>query len=255
MSAKPLLADHEYLAVHRRVWAQKPVLRRIYHEQYYARLLAHRAALPGPTVEIGSGPGFMAEADPSVIRTDILASPYVQLAADAHALPLASASCANIVGLDILHHFNRPAAVLQEVARCLKPGGRFVLVEPWITPGSRLIYTYLHQEGCDMQAAPWLNDDQFSAGSAKQAFDGNPAIPYLLWRHGQQALAEAAPSLRLITLEKFSAFTYLLSMGFKPASFLPAPLYTPLYALERMTAPLWRDLIAIRALLVWEKTA
>jgi SAM-dependent methyltransferase len=255
MSHKHLLADQEYLNVHRRVWAQKPILRRIYHEQFYARLLAHRAAVGGPTLEIGSGPGFMAEADAAVIRTDILASPYVHLAADAHALPLATASCANVVGLDILHHFNRPAAVLQEVARCLKPGGRFVLVEPWITPGSRLIYTYLHQEGCDMRATPWRDDDQFSAGRAKQAFDGNPAIPFLLWRHGQQALAEAVPLLRLITLEKFSAFTYLLSLGFKPASFLPAPLYQPLYALEKATAPLWRGLIAIRALLVWEKTA
>lgn len=244
-------SDLDYLRRHRAVWSQKPVLRRIYREQYYSRLLA--ACRPGlRTLEIGSGPGFLAEFAPQVIRTDILASPWIHCAADAHHLPFADNTFDNVIGLDVLHHFNQPIRVLKQISRVLRPGGHCVLIEPWITPFSRLVYTYLHQEECNLKVRPWHEaDDQFEDN--KNAFDGNAAIPYLVLTDGAGALEHVLPELRLVLVERISLFTYLLSFGFKPVNLLPMALYEPLYALEEKTRSLWTRLAALRAVIVWKK--
>jgi SAM-dependent methyltransferase len=243
-------SDYQYLEKHRTIWQQKAILRRLYAEQYYARLLNNLSA-GSHCVEIGSGPGLMAEFAPHVIRTDILHNPFVNLATDAHYLPFAIGSIDNVVGLDVLHHFNQPLAVLREVSRVLRSGGRFVLVEPYITPFSRLIYTYFHQEECDLSVQPWQEHNQFEAD--KNAFDGNAAIPYLLLEKSGTTLQDSLPELRLIQVQKFSLITYLLSGGFKPFSLLPDWLYPPLQRAEDITEPLWRNLAALRALIIWEK--
>jgi SAM-dependent methyltransferase len=239
------------LAQHRRVWRAKPVLRRLYSEQFYQRLRSNRA--PGPrSLEIGSGPGFLAEIDPSIWRTDILPSPWIHAAVDAHALPFASGALDNVLGLDVLHHFEHPVHFLREAARTLRPGGRVILVEPWITPFSRLVYTYLHHEQCDLSVKPW---QALGTGFSqhKRAFEGNAAIPFRLLTAGRKPLREAVPTLRLVSVERFSLFTYLLSLGFRPSCLLPEGLYPLVFRLEVMTRPLWSRLAALRALLIWEK--
>jgi SAM-dependent methyltransferase len=237
--------DFGYLTKHRRVWAAKPVLRRIYQEQFYAPLLEYAGAR---TLEIGSGPGLLGEIAPDVIRTDILPSPYVHLAADAHCLPFADGGFDSVIGLDVLHHLDTPVRVLREAARVLRPGGTLALVEPWITPFSRFVWTYLHQERCDMAVEPWKDASQFDAGTAKEAFDGNAAIPYRLVQH-----PEALPELHLERCDTFSLFTYVLSFGFKRASLLPLFAYPLVYGFEQATRPLWKRPAALRALLVWRK--
>ena len=51
-------------------------------------------------------------------------------AADAARLPFANAAFASVFIRDLLHHVPEPRAVVQEAARVLRPGGRFVLLEP-----------------------------------------------------------------------------------------------------------------------------
>lgn len=243
-------SDYDYLQEHRRVWSAKPVLQRIYREQFYCRILAARA--PGQrTLEIGSGPGLIADIEPSVIRSDILHSPWIHLSVDAHHLPFATDSLDNVIGLDVLHHFSQPLAAIKEITRSLRPGGKLILVEPWITPFSRIVYTHFHQEDCDLSAEPWIVDNE--PDIQKQAFDGNAAIPYLLVTRAQQQSRILIPELLLDSVKPFSSLTYLFSFGFKPVNMMPMFLYPFAYALERVTQPLWQRFAALRVLLIWVK--
>lgn len=246
------LHAREIFNEHRRVWEQKPVLRRIYNEEFFARLLSFQKP-GGISIEVGGGPGFFKQLLPTVISTDLVWSAWLDVVADAQTLPFQSSSITNIFGLDVLHHFAVPVKFLMEVERVLVPGGRLILVEPWITPFSYLIYRYLHHEQCDLSACPWdVNHSQILAG--KKALDGNQAIPYLLFgpRHRLETL-RLTPRLNLAETQTFCLFAYLLSIGFKPMSLLPEFLYSPVSKFERATASLWRRLAALRVLLVLEK--
>jgi SAM-dependent methyltransferase len=243
----------EFFNTHRRVWKRKPVLRRIYDEEFFARLLSFRKE-GGACVEVGAGPGLFKRAMPGVLSTDLVWCPWLDVVADAQSLPFADSSLANIFGIDMLHHLAAPMAFLRETQRVLVPGGRLLLVEPWVTPFSYLIYRYFHQEDCDLTARPWeLNVGQ--APSEKKAFDGNQAIPYLLFgsRHRSQTLG-SLPGLTPLAIEPFCLFAYLLSMGFKPRSFLPEFLYPAVSRIEKATLPFWRPVAAMRVFLVLEKS-
>ncbi len=243
----------EYFSRHRRVWEQKPVLRRIYEEEFFARILSFRKS-EGVSVEVGAGPGFFKHTLPSVISTDIVWCPWLDVVADAQKLPFQSSTVASILGVDMLHHVASPMTFLLEAQRILVPGGRLILVEPWVTPFSYFIYRYFHQEDCDLSARPWeLAEARVTAG--KKAFDGNQAIPYLLFglRHRSQTLG-ALSTLTPLVIEPFCLFAYLLSMGFKPISLLPTSLYPAISKIEKASMPLWRRFAALRVLLVLEKS-
>ena len=243
----------EVLRRHRRVWEQKPVLRRIYNEEFFSRLLSAKTS-GGVSVEVGGGPGFFKQLLPSVISTDLVSCPWLDVVADAQALPFQTSSVTNVFGLDVLHHLAAPMKFLKEAERVLIPGGRLVLVEPWITPFSYLIYNYFHQEECDFSARPWeANDGEIP--QTKKALDGNPALPYLMFRtrNRQKTLAEL-PGFSLVATEPFCLFAYLLSFGFKATNLLPESLYPAVSAFERHTLPLWRHVAALRVLLVLEKS-
>jgi SAM-dependent methyltransferase len=211
----------EHLSAHRRLWAQKPVLSRVYSVWFDAML---RELPPSARVlEVGAGPGFFAEhaarhrPDLRWISSDLLATPWNHLVADALRLPIRSRSVDAIVGLDFIHHLARPADFFRESARVLVPGGGLIAVEPWVTPLSYPVYRFLHQERCRLGIDPWA---PFADVAGKEAFDGDAAIvsglvrrtPATRWHE----LGLLPPSARTL-----NGFAYLLSLGFKSGCLLP----------------------------------
>jgi SAM-dependent methyltransferase len=72
------------------------------------------------------------------------ADPSDRLVADCRALPIASGIADVAIVQGGLHHLPRIpedlSEVLSEVSRALRPGGLFVVVEPWNTPFLRLVH-------------------------------------------------------------------------------------------------------------------
>jgi SAM-dependent methyltransferase len=241
----------ERLREHRRLWAAKPVLARVY-QPWFDALLA-QAPRGARVLEVGAGPGFLGEAarrmrpDLHWAASDLLPAPWNTLAADAGRLPLRTGAVQAVVGLDVLHHLPDPGAFFADAARVLAPGGHLALVEPWITPLSWIVYRYFHQEDCRVCGDPW---QPFPPG-AKDSFDGNATVPWQLARDTRperwHALGLEAPRVRLV-----NAFAYLLTLGFRPGSLLPVSAAGPALAVDRHTGWL-APLVALRAEIRWEK--
>ena len=105
------------LEEHRRLWAAKPVLARVY-APWFERLLAE-APRGARVVEVGAGPGtlraFARERRPDLawLATDLEPVPWNDVAADAGRLPVRSGIADAVLGLDVLHHLAGPRGLLR----------------------------------------------------------------------------------------------------------------------------------------------
>lgn len=239
--------SEKILQEHRGTWQHKPVLRAIYTD-FYQRITT--ACRPGLSLEIGGGSGNLKDFSSQVVSTDIVPTPWLDAAADAQALPFATASFANIVMVDVLHHIEQPRRFLAEAERVLQPGGRIILMEPAITPISWVFYRFFHPEPVVLKADP-LADGPLDPD--REPFDANQAIPTLLFGRHKQRLKQTFPNLELVRLERLSLLAYPLSGGFRPWCLIPTASIGPLLNIERMLAPVIGPLMAFRLFAVIEK--
>jgi len=232
---------------YRQRWLAKPALRAVYAD-LHRRMRA--LAAPGPALEIGGGIGNLAADGDSLLRIDIQPSPGVDVAADAHRLPFVDYSFATIYLFDVMHHLQCPLLFFAEASRVLRPGGRVVMVEPGISPLSRLLYGMGHEEPVDLG---WRPVADCVPDPAKDPYASNQAIPTLLFKRAPQWFAEAGTPLRIVDARWLSLFVYPLTGGFKSWSLMPASWVAPLLRVEDLLLPLLGPLMGFRLLVVLEK--
>lgn len=84
-------------------------------------------------LDIGSGTGAWVWARRfRHFRLDIEARGPVEMLGDAHALPVRAGTVDLVLMLEVLEHVRDPRAVLGEVHRVLRPGGRLVFTVPFL---------------------------------------------------------------------------------------------------------------------------
>ncbi|MBW2130818.1 MAG: class I SAM-dependent methyltransferase [Deltaproteobacteria bacterium] len=232
----------------RRIWERKPILRRLYHRWY--RLIGE-AIRPGRTLELGGGSGNLKEFFPGTITSDILFAPWLDVVLDAHFLPFKKESLDNIVLFDVLHHLSRPARFFGEAEKVLRPGGRVVMMEPYVSWFSYVVYRYFHPEGLDGKVDPY---GEAFGGSGKEAFKGNQSIPSLMFIKYGRRFAREFPGFRVIRIDTMDFLVYPLSGGFHNPSLCPVFAFPMLERLERWLKP-FRSFLAFRMLVVIEKRA
>jgi hypothetical protein len=128
----------------------------------------------------------------------------------------------------------------------LRPGGRVVMVEPAITPGSSAFYRLVHHEPVRMAADPLTSG---APDPKRDPYDSNQAIPTLIATRDRDRFHTLAPEFTLAEQHWFSFLAYPLSGGFKPWSAIPDSLAKPLLRFERaLEKPLGR-LFGFRLLL------
>jgi SAM-dependent methyltransferase len=238
--------DSQILNERKRTWKSKQILKKLYHNWY--RIIGN-ALKPGAILEIGGGSGNLKEFFPHAISSDILFSPWTDAVLDALFLPFKDATLDNIVLFDVLHHLTDPSHFFFEAQRALKRNGRIILMEPYVSWVSFLVYRFLHQEGMVWNIDPFKKN---SLDKNKNRFHGNQAIPTLVFERYRQRFVKNFPDLKIIKNERMDCMIYPLSGGFHNPSLCPLFLYSTLEYLEMILRPLKRFL-AFRLFVVLEK--
>lgn len=215
-----LAADDPRVAT---VWRQmvykKPFLRRLYQEWY--EIIA--AALPGGSgkvLEIGSGSSFIKSCIPEAITSEILNSAKVDIILDGHKLPFKEGALRCLILVDVLHHLNKPASFFTEVTRCVRCGGAVVMIEPWVTTWSRLIWEKLHHEPFLPTSAQW----EYSL--ADPLLGANTALPWILFDRDRLRFESYFPQWQIKTIQPMMPFRYLFSGGVSYRNLMPAWSYS-----------------------------
>jgi SAM-dependent methyltransferase len=201
----------------------------------------------GDVLELGSGPGFLARYIPGLITSDVLPVPGVDKVVDARRLDFAAGSLRGIVMTNVLHHIPDVGRFFSEAARCVRPGGVLAMVEPWLTPWSRLIYRRLHHEPFEPDAADW------SFPGAGPLSDANGALPWIVFERDRNRFERDFPSWRVRSIRPCMPFRYVLSGGVSLRSLMPGFMHGAWRACERCLQP-WMRFWGMFAVIVVERT-
>ena len=212
------LNDPRATICRRQIIREKLFLRCIYQE-WYAWICSEIPDIGGAVLEIGSGGGFLSEYIPGLITSEVLLISGVDVVLDGCVLPFSSASLKAIVMVDVFHHLPDVKAFLCEAHRCLKPGGKIIMVEPWITPWSSLVYRLVHYEPMDRHASEWA----FSGSGPLSG--ANIALPWIVLKRDRQRFERLFTGLAVEKIIVEMPFRYLFSGGVSLRTLMPAALY------------------------------
>jgi SAM-dependent methyltransferase len=238
--------DPRLVSLRRRLIREKAFLRRIYQEWYDA-IAAGLPSGHGPVLELGSGGGFLEESVPGLITSELRECPHIRVVLDGQALPFAAGTLRAIVMIDVLHHLPQSRRFVREAARCVRRGGRVVMIEPWVSAWSSLVYTRLHHEPFTPDADEW----EFPPGGPLSA--ANMALPWIMFVRDRARFEREFPEWRVASVSPFMPFRYLLSGGVSMRALAPSWTFGLWRAFERALSPLNHHL-GMFAQIVLERT-
>jgi SAM-dependent methyltransferase len=196
----------------------------------------------GYALEIGAGAGNLKAQVRNLLNSEVFVCPGIDLVLDGSQLPFKKGILRGIVLINVLHHIPESPKFLKEAARCVKPGGTMVMVEPWVTPWSKLIYQR-HHEGFDIETPSW----EFS--SSGHLSGANQALPWIVFKRDIERFTREHSEWEIEKIEPHMPFLYLLSGGMTLRSLMPGWMFGAWENFEFALSPLANDL-AMFALIV-----
>ena len=221
------LDDPSTTALRKQIIASKPFLEAIYDE-WYATLAAALPPIEGQTLELGSGAGHCDQFIPGLITSEILPCPGVCVVLDAQQLPFANSTLRAIVMTNVLHHIPNVNHFFAESSRSLRAGGKILMIEPWVTPWSKFVYTSLHHEPFRPDATDW----SFAPGGPLSGANG--ALPWILFARDRQKFESSFPEFTVEWVRPFLPFRYLVSGGVSLRSLMPGFTHAAWAGVERI---------------------
>lgn len=222
----------EWLERDRKLVNNKKFLNWIYKD-FYSKIKSTK--LPKPVVEIGSGAGFIKKIIPGAMTTDVIKASGIDIKAFAEKLPFKKSSIGSIVMLNVFHHIKDPKSALKEFERCLKPGGKIVMIEPWVTSFSKFIYQNFHHETFDPEAGWKIN------GKGRMS-DANGALPWIIFSRDVNLFKHEYPNLKIEQIKPHTPLRYLLSGGLSKPQLILNYYYRFLGKFEKLISPLNKHL-------------
>ena len=232
-----------------RKWESSPPLQS-YYRDLYIDILSRRAN--GPSIEIGSGCGFIKHIDPEVITTDIVKTNFVDEQASAYSIESIQSSFRNIIAVDVLHHLTEPLRFLESASKSIDEDSRIILCEPAATVFGRFFYNRFHHEPCDPKTitAPF----QFKEDAS--GFFANMGMGIALFRNEfpsiDKLLSQINLQVRSIHYRDFLA--YPLTGGFSKPAFMPSKAIKAILGIEKALPQFLLKLIGLRMTIVLVKT-
>jgi len=234
--------DPQTTHLRRQIIQEKKFLRRIYEEWYRAIV----AALPdgqGPVLELGAGGGFMSDFVSNLVISELFYCPKIHVVMDGLHLPFAAKSLRAIVLTNVLHHLSEPRLFFAEAARCVQPSGVVVMIEPWVTPWSRFVYSRLHHEPFEPASPSWELPTNGPLSGA------NDALPWIIFSRDRRKFEQEFPDWRIELIKPVMPFRYLLSGGVSLRSLAPGWSFELCRGLEHALGR-WNDRLAMFAQIV-----
>jgi SAM-dependent methyltransferase len=186
---------------------RKPGLGDIYREWYQLQR-NHLASVDGAILELGSGAGFLKAVIPSVITSDVVLCEGVDLCLDALDVGLRfEERLSNLLMVNVFHHICDSLAFLHSASSALLPGGRLIMIEPWLNRWSKLCYQLVGHEPVDPDQAGWT----FS--SDNPLLDSNQAQAWIVFHRDNPLFHKTFPNLRVVVIQPIMPFSYLLTGG------------------------------------------
>jgi len=179
-------------------------------------LAAELPSGPGAVLELGSGAGYCDRYIPGLIRSEVFCCPSVQLVLDGRQIPFRDGSLRAIVFTNVLHHIPDLRGFFEEGSRCLRPGGKILMIEPWVTPWSRFVYKHLHHEPFFPESEAW------SFASSGPLSGANGALPWIVFSRDRLRFESGFPELAIDRIRPFLPFRYLVSGGVGMRSLMPS---------------------------------
>jgi SAM-dependent methyltransferase len=232
--------------VHRRIICEKHFLRKIHQEWYQSIINFLPRDKAGPILELGSGGGFLKNYFPGLITSEILKVRDVDIILDGQCLPFKQTTLQGILMVNVFHHFPCVKSFIADAALCVKPGGFIIMIEPWHTRWSRLVYRYLHHEPFNPAAKDW---DFPKGGPLSQA---NSALPWMVFERDRDKFESEFPEWRIHRIKLHSPFCYLLSGGVSMVSLMPGSLYGLCRKIEKIMKP-WMNTWAMFVTIALER--
>jgi SAM-dependent methyltransferase len=232
-----LSVDDPRTTLLRRDIIQDKAFLRVLYSEWYERILK---ILPkkNDVLELGSGAGFLQEILPGVITSEVFETPRVKLITDACHLPLSDKSIDAIVMTDVFHHIPDVDGFFLEATRCIRPGGKIVMIEPWRTSWSEWVYTHLHSE-------PFSSDGGWKIPGIGPLSGANGALPWIVFQRDKALFEAQYPQWRIKNIEPMMPFSYLLSGGVSMRGLVPGWMYRPIRVFEQVLSQKYWAMFAL----------
>jgi len=232
-----------------RHWEKKPLLRDIYR-RFHLEIAAQLSSLQdAKVVELGSGIGNIRDVIPGCLRTDLFANPWLDQVENAFALSFENASVSDLILFDVFHHLRYPGNALREFFRVLRPAGRVIIFEPYISALGAVVYGPMHPEPIGMSAPiEWTAPEEW-----------NPTVPEYYAAQGNvtRLFFKSLESTELagwnvVERKRIAAFSYVAIGGYSGPKLYPDFLYPVMKRVDHILDHL-PSLFATRCLVVLEK--
>jgi len=225
------LDDPATTQLHAEIIRKKPFLQKLYIDFYKQFAKTIPDSEKKFLVELGSGGGFIKEVIQNVVTSDILELPNVDKVFSVLDMPFGNESVDVFFMIDVLHHVTNPRVFFKEALRCLKAGGKVVMIEPANTLWSRFIYKNFHHEFFDPQA-------QWELPEGGPLSQGNGALPWIIFTRDRSIFEKEFPMLRIVSMRNHTPLRYLLSGGLTLRQLVPSFTYPAVKAVEYLLFPL-----------------